>query len=183
MKDAPSTKCTQHNNILISKNCIFFFSCVNLKNTKKLIKRLFFLAEKYNDIHLYINSVGGDFYASIGTYDILRFLQNKKSIKINTYAVGLVASAATLIFLGGNDRFCFENSLFLVHGGDISFSGNVNDIKLLARQTEKENDIMAKIYTQNSNQTKNFWKKKLKTEYFFDAAEAFSIGFVKDILK
>lgn len=62
-------------------------------------------------IKLYINSFGGSVYDMWGLIDVM--LSSKTPI--HTYCVGSAMSAAFIIFLAGQKRFCYKHSTFMYH--------------------------------------------------------------------
>jgi ATP-dependent protease ClpP protease subunit len=64
-----------------------------------------------------VNSPGGDFYAGLAIYDMLRTVSNP----IITLGTGLVGSAALLIYTAGDIRQCTPATSFFYHNV-ISFS-------------------------------------------------------------
>lgn len=54
-------------------------------------------SESYTDIFLYINSPGGSALAGMAIYDIAKMIL----ADVSTFAIGLAASAASLILVGG----------------------------------------------------------------------------------
>jgi ATP-dependent protease ClpP protease subunit len=58
-----------------------------------------------------IHSLGGDANHALAIYDALK----EHSAKIITKISGMCASAATVIFMAGNERKMSENALMLVH--------------------------------------------------------------------
>ena len=62
-------------------------------------------------INIYINSDGGSVLDAFALVDII--LHSK--IPINTYAVGLCCSAATLIYLAGHKRYAYKHTTFIFH--------------------------------------------------------------------
>lgn len=69
------------------------------------------LEQNSSAIDIYINSPGGDAHSGLAIYDYLRTFPRI----INTHIMGVCASAATMIFLGGDYRYMSENSVMMIH--------------------------------------------------------------------
>ena len=99
---------------------IYFYAEINSKNILKLIKCINeaneFVFNKEDEIEkmnikLFVNSGGGDAFAGLSGMDHVR--KNKRPI--TTIADGYVASAATLLMLGGHQRIAMANARILIH--------------------------------------------------------------------
>ena len=66
---------------------------------------------KIGDVTLMISSVGGDLAAALSTYNFLRSL----GIRLTTYNVGNVYSAAVMLYLAGERRVVEPTGQFLIH--------------------------------------------------------------------
>jgi ATP-dependent protease ClpP protease subunit len=82
------------------------------------------------DIDLGINSPGGDIDAAQGIVDYMTRQHDQNGITFNIYNVGLVASAATYIFLHAQNRYSQERSAFLFHAAGAVSNGPVSAEKL-----------------------------------------------------
>lgn len=83
-------------------------------------------------ITVVINCPGGDADSGFGIYDAMRMTR----APIRTVVMGLAASAAIVIFLGGTKgkRFCTPNSRFLIHQPSTQSRGTASDIAITAEQ-------------------------------------------------
>ena len=64
-------------------------------------------------IRIGISSKGGDISAAINGYHQLQHY--KKRCKLITYNTGCVDSAATILFLAADERYCLKYTSFLIH--------------------------------------------------------------------
>tara|TARA_Y100000389_G_C17466228_1_gene525875 strand:+ start:2803 stop:3378 length:576 start_codon:yes stop_codon:yes gene_type:complete len=67
------------------------------------------------EITLNLQSDGGCLFSALGMYDWLIEFKDSNQVNINTNAHGLVASAATIIYLSGDKRSFGRNSFMLIH--------------------------------------------------------------------
>ncbi len=81
-------------------------------------------------IRLAINSPGGDVDAAQGIVDYMRTTHATRGIDFETYSVGLVASAATYVFLNAQRRYALAGSGFLFHAAGVVSSGAVSAERL-----------------------------------------------------
>jgi ATP-dependent protease ClpP protease subunit len=94
-------------------------------------------------VRIYIKSDGGDLFSGFAAFD---FMQHMKSqgVQIETIALGLVASAAVDILLGGTRRLMGKNAFVLIHQISSEISGNFEQMeqamkhhKLYMKRTRK----------------------------------------------
>ena len=109
--------------IHVINNDIYFHEDVSVQSVKELCKQVNILEKKMLNvqnelklkkapyIYIYIHSYGGDLFAGLSCMDMLK---NCK-VPVVTIVDGFVASAATLILLGGHKRWMRRNSNMLIH--------------------------------------------------------------------
>lgn len=89
-------------------------------------------------ITMYVNCPGGDADSGFGIYDCMKFIQ----APIRTVCMGLAASAAIIIFLGGDKghRFSMPNARFLIHQPSSQSQGQASDLEITANEIMKTRD-------------------------------------------
>jgi ATP-dependent protease ClpP protease subunit len=91
---------------------VFFDQVIDAASVRNLRKQLANLVEAgVSEITLVINSPGGQIEPTMITYSFILALP----ATINTHAQGFVASAATLLFLAGQERSADRNAHFVFH--------------------------------------------------------------------
>ena len=93
-------------------------------------------------INLHISSNGGDLIIGLAFYD---YIKNNK-YQINTYVDGYCASAASLIFLGGKERFMSENSFIMIHQLSTLVMGTFSNVVDEYQNCNKLMEKMKNIY-------------------------------------
>lgn len=98
---------------------------------------------------LYINSPGGDLYQAFALIDIMR----NSHYKIRTIGIGLVMSAAFLIFATGTkgERYIAKNTGIMCHQYSDGLEGKHHDIKAQMRESEYCNERMLSILKAATN--------------------------------
>src|SRR5438105_2703171 len=95
-------KLLESRNILVSQE-------INDESTYKTISQLLLLdsMDPAKEIRVFINSPGGSADGGFAVFDVIRFIQ----APVKTIATGLVASAASIIFLGARkeNRFAMRH--------------------------------------------------------------------------
>lgn len=93
-----------------------------------------------------IDSLGGDVGHAISMHDLLK----KHPAHIVTDAVGLVASAATIMMQAGDERKMSANGLGLIHRASMMAWGNVEAMETAAKDLKKFDDRLINIYMKRS---------------------------------
>ena len=91
-------------------------------------------SESSDPIYVYINSPGGDVDSGFAIYDMIRYVTSP----VTVIGMGLVASAAALIFLSvpAERRAGFPDSTYLIHQPMTEMRGVAADIEIHAQNME-----------------------------------------------
>ncbi|MCL4423442.1 MAG: ATP-dependent Clp protease proteolytic subunit, partial [Actinobacteria bacterium] len=92
------------------------------------------------DIHLYINSPGGDITALFAIYDTMKFVKPHTS----TFCFGQAASAAAVILAAGTKgkRYALPHARILLHQPWGGVGGQASDIELQAKEILRMKDLL-----------------------------------------
>lgn len=133
-----------------------------------------------------INSPGGSVAHALAIYDLL----TTSKAKIVTNGFGVVASAATIIFMAGSkgNRNLSPNAKWLTHRMTIGMQGNTDQIKADLKDAEKWEKNLVDIMVKASNGKKDdddIWclmNENEGTGNFKDANEVIEMGFADKIM-
>ncbi|WP_051624054.1 head maturation protease, ClpP-related [Clostridium akagii] len=98
------------------------------------------------DVNIHINSGGGDVFAGIAIYNILKSNDANKT----TYVDGLAASAASIIALAGNTVIIPSSAQFMIHNAWTFAQGNANDFRQTADWLDQIGLSLVNIYMDNA---------------------------------
>jgi ATP-dependent protease ClpP protease subunit len=105
----------------------FFDQAIDLAAAKRLRQQLAGLVDAgVSDITLVVDSPGGLLEAALITYSFIRSLP----VKVKTHAQGFVASAATLLFLAGEERSADRSARFLFHPSQFTLNGVMTEAQI-----------------------------------------------------
>jgi len=112
-----------------AKGWIFFGASLNQKSADALKRRVdSYQREGVDQIHLIISSAGGDPLFGIDLHSYLHRLP----IKVVSYNISLVQSAAVPVFCAGSERYCVPEATFMMHKVLLqSASGQILDSDML----------------------------------------------------
>lgn len=130
------------------------------------------------EIHVHINSLGGDVFTGIAIYSTL--IQSDK--KIMTFIDGVAASIASVIALGGEKVFMVRNGSFMIHKISGLSYGNAKDHQKTAELLEQLEAQIIDIYNQKTGISSEELKNMLDQETWLNAEQAMEKGFVDEIV-
>src|ERR1039457_7065062 len=115
---------------LLKERIIFLGTPINDTVANLVCAQLLFLEseEADKDIHLYINSPGGDITALFAIYDTMQFIE----ADLSTFCFGQAASAAAVLLGAGTKgkRFALPHARILLHQPFGGVEGQASDSEL-----------------------------------------------------
>ena len=97
-------------------------------------------------------------------------------------AIGLVGSAASLIYLYCHVRLALKSSYFILHKGSATLSGDFENIMSSIDDYKKEVEKMVSVIIERSNFTQEEVEEHIKKDWYVRANEAFEKGLVDEII-
>ena len=131
-----------------------------------------------NKINVYINSYGGDVAEGLAIYNQLK--RHKATVK--TVCDGFACSAASVVFMAGDERVMSIASMLMIHNAWSSCSGNANELRKQADDLEKITQASINAYMQEVNITEDKLKELLDNETWLTPQEAIDMGFANCIV-
>ena len=129
--------------------------------------------EKAEEINVIISSGGGSAFEGLMIFDALKATGKK----INTQILGLGASAASVIFMAGDNREMGEGSLLMVHNSWSMFMGNAKEVREQLGTLDAIDSRMTSIFTKATGLDEAKVIELLKDETFMASDEAVELGF------
>jgi ATP-dependent Clp protease protease subunit len=169
-------------NRLLESRTILVAKQVDKELMEKVTAQLLVLSHEDSSkpITVYVNSPGGDADSGFAIYDMMRFVK----APVRTVCAGLCASAAVIIFLGGEDgeRFCLPHSRFLIHQPSTYAQGQASDLEITARQIVKIRERYNAIVARHTGKTGKQVEKDADRDFWLDADEAKAYGLFDKIV-
>ena len=131
-------------------------------------------------IHMYISSPGGSVMAGLAILDTMQLI----SAPVHTYALGMVASMAAVLFTCGEPghRYVLPNAEVMIHQPLGGAQGQASDIEIQANHIiSLKKRLYAIIAEATGNSVKTIEKASDRDNYFV-AAEAIKFGLADQIL-
>ena len=129
-------------------------------------------------IRLLFDSPGGDLDAQAAICSIIE-LSKTPVIGI---AIGMVASAASYIYLSCHARLALKSSYFILHKGSAALSGDFDNIMSSIDDYKKEIDKLINFIIERSKYTRAEVEEQIKKDWYVRAPEALQKGLVDEII-
>ncbi len=135
-------------------------------------------AQGREDIHLIIQSPGGQVTAALAILDTMDLC----GCDVNTYVFGEAASAAALLASAGKRRFIAPNAEMMIHQPLGGASGQATDIQIHAEQILRIKRQMNELLAQNTGKPLKAIEKDVERDHFLTAEEAKEYGLIDEII-
>ncbi|QUG72741.1 ATP-dependent Clp protease proteolytic subunit [Borreliella afzelii] len=154
------------------------------KDVSRLFQEKILLLESLDfkkPIFVYIDSEGGDIDAGFAIFNMIRFVKPK----VFTVGVGLVASAAALIFLAAKleNRFSLPFARYLLHQPLSGFKGVATDIEIYANELNKLKKELNNIISKETGQNISKIEKDTDRDFWLDSSAAKKYGLVFEVVE
>ena len=167
---------------LLMERIIFLTGPINDMVATAVCAQLLYLESQNpkKDIMLYINSPGGSVSAGLAMYDTMQLVK----APVNTFCVGLAASAGSLLLMAGTKakRFALPNSKVMIHQPSAGFQGQATDIEIHAKEVLRTRASLNALYAHHCGRTLEEVEKGMERDNFMTPEEALSFGLVDEIL-
>jgi len=132
------------------------------------------------DIHLYVNSPGGNVYSGLAIYDTMQFIR----CDVATTCVGIAMSMGAVLLAAGTEgkRTALPNAKILIHQVWGGFQGQGTDIEIQARETINLKRRVEEILAHHTGQPADKISADMERDFYMTADEAREYGIVDDVI-
>jgi ATP-dependent Clp protease protease subunit len=148
-----------------------------------IIAQLLFLEadDPEKEIHLYINSPGGDVNAGLGIYDVMQYVHPA----VSTICMGQAASMAAVLLAAGarGKRLALPNSRVMIHQPWGGVQGQSSDIQIHAQEILKLRHRLNEILAEHTGNEVEKIERDTDRDNFLDARQAVAYGLVDRVIE
>jgi len=132
------------------------------------------------DIHLYINSPGGDVASGFAIYDTMQYIKPD----VTTLCMGQAASYAAVLLLSGakGKRWALPHSRVLLHQPHGGAQGQAVDIEIQAAEITRYRKLLEEIIAGHTGQTVEKVHADTDRDYILTPEQAKDYGIIDEIL-
>lgn len=124
-------------------------------------------------IKVHINSYGGEVKEGLAIYNALK----DSKMKVTTICDGFACSAASVVFMAGDERIIKEASLLMIHNAWTLVQGDSNALRKQADDLEKITQASVNAYKSRATISEDEIKELMDNETWITAKEAVEYGF------
>jgi ATP-dependent Clp protease protease subunit len=125
-----------------------------------------------------INSPGGDVFAGLAVFNLLR----GHSQKVTTQVLGLAASAASVIAMAGEDIQIARGAMVMIHRAAGGAMGDAGVMRQMADALDKVDATLTGIYAARTGLPAEQIVSMMADETFLTSDEAVGLGFADTLL-
>ena len=168
---------------LLKDRIIFLSEEVNNVTASLVVAQLLFLESEDpgKDIHLYINSPGGEVNSGFAIYDTMQYVK----CDVSTICVGLAASMGAFLLAGGTKgkRFALPNAEIMIHQPSGGARGQATEIEIAAKNILRTKQRLNEILAKNTGKPIDVVAQDTDRDHFMTAEEALEYGLIDQIVK
>jgi len=129
------------------------------------------------EIHVRINSRGGDVIEGLGIYNLL----SQMDATITVEVVGVAMSAASLIAMAGDNITVPESGIVMIHAPWTMVAGNAADMIEAAAHLEMYENLIVDVYASRTGRSVEDVASMVSAETNFVGQEAVDAGFATEL--
>ncbi len=168
--------------LLLRERIVFVGSAINDQIANLVVAQLLYLnrEDSEKEIHMYINSPGGQIYSGLAIYDTMKMIPNP----ISTVAVGVTASFGTVLLAAGTigKRYALPHATIHMHQPLGGAEGQASDIEIQAKEIMRLKASLNKILSTCTKQTIDVIEKDTERDLYLSAEQAVEYGLVDKVL-
>lgn len=160
-----------------AERTLIFAGEVNSVAFEKLTKDILQLVKRKAPIEIILNSPGGNVVDGYAIYDLISSLKNHVTIRV----LGEASSMGSIILQAGDRRVIAPNAVLMLHEGHTAVRMAPGDLRRYMAAYEKDLERMYAIFSENTGQSVEHFKDRMKYDWYLSATEALSEGLVDAI--
>ncbi|MBE5834448.1 ATP-dependent Clp endopeptidase proteolytic subunit ClpP [Butyrivibrio sp.] len=167
---------------LLKERIIFLGEEVNANSASVIVAQLLFLEaeDTTKDIHMYINSPGGEITSGMAIYDTMNYIK----CDVSTICIGMAASMGAFLLAGGTKgkRMALPNAEIMIHQPSGGSQGQATEIEIAAKHILKVRQNMNTIMAANTGRTVEEVAAATERDNWLSAQEALDFGLIDSIV-
>ena len=168
---------------LLNDRIIMLCDEVNENSASLVVAQLLYLEgqDPDKDIHLYINSPGGNIKDGMAIYDTMQFIK----CDVSTICIGMAASMGSFLLAAGakGKRMALPNSEIMIHQPLGGTQGQASDIKIQADHILYIRGKMNKMLAEMTGQSIETIEKDTDRDNYMSAEEAVKYGLIDKVIE
>ena len=167
---------------LLKDRIVFLGASIDNEVANAVVAQLLFLQsdEPKSDVHLYVNSPGGNVSAGLAIYDTMQFI----TCDVATYCIGQAASMGAVLLTAGTagKRFALPNARIMIHQPLAGMQGTATEIEIHAREFRRIKARMNEILIKHTGQSLDKIERDTDRDCFMTAEEACEYNLIDKVI-
>ena len=167
---------------LLKDRIIFLGEEVNSTSASIVVAQLLFLEaeDPEKDIHLYINSPGGEITSGMAIYDTMQYIK----CDVSTVCIGMAASMGAFLLAGGakGKRYALPNAEIMIHQPLGGARGQATDIEITANHILATKKRLNTLLAENTGQPYEVIAADTERDNWKTAQEAMEYGLIDAVI-
>jgi ATP-dependent Clp protease, protease subunit len=132
------------------------------------------------DVHLYINSPGGDVASGFAVYDTMQYIKPD----VSTIVMGQAASFAAVLVLAGakGKRYALPHARILLHQPHGGAQGQTSDIEIQAKEFLRYRRLLDEIIAEHTGQPVDKVHSDTDRDFIMTGEQAKEYGVVDEVI-
>jgi ATP-dependent Clp protease protease subunit len=169
--------------MLLENRIIFLPGVIDERSASVVTMRMLYLQNLSadQDIHLYVNSPGGDVNQTLAIYDTMQYL----NCDVATYCIGRAESGGAIILTAGakGKRFALPHSRMMLHQPWGGVGGQAADIQIQAEEILENKRILNDILAKHTGQSAEEVERVTDRDFYMSARQAKEFGLIDELLE
>ena len=167
---------------LLKERVVFIVGSITDHVANLVVAQLLYLESENpdKDVHLYVNSPGGEVNAGLAVYDTMQFIKPD----VSTVCTGQAASMGAVILAGGasEKRFALPHSRIMIHQPWGGFQGQATDIDIHAKEILKIRERLNQILSKHTGRDLDVVQSDTERDNFMSGDEAAEYGIIDRVI-
>jgi ATP-dependent Clp protease protease subunit len=169
---------------LLKDRTVFINGVISTEMSHVIVAQLLFLEaeDPDKDIHVYVNSGGGEVTAGMAIYDTFQFIKPD----VSTVVMGQACSMGSCLAQAGakGKRLILPNARHMIHQPSGGARGQATDIQIQAQEILKMKKYLTEIYVKHNTAGRTFEQltADMERDNFMSAEEAVAYGLADRVI-
>lgn len=167
---------------LLKDRIVFITGEIEDNMANLVVAQLLFLEaeDPDKDIHIYINSPGGQVTSGLAIYDTMQYIKPD----VSTICMGMAASMGSVLLAAGTKgkRYALPNSKVMIHQPSGGAQGKASDIAIHAKEILRTREKMNQILAEHTGQSVEKIQEDTERDNFMTSSEAKEYGLIDAVI-
>ena len=170
---------------LLNERIVFINGPIHTEMAHIIVAQILHLesSDSEKDVHVYVNSPGGEITAGMAIYDVMQFVKPN----VCTYVMGQACSMGSFLAQAGHPgkRYMLPHSRHMIHQPSGGARGMQSDIEIQYKEITQMKTMLTKLYVEHNTAGKTYadFERDMDRDTFMSAEEALAYGLVDKIVE